>query len=283
VTRPERPSTATSGDGWVETGALPTGQPYARVGSGSRVVLSIPGLSFTHEPSTPKAVARLWRSWRDTIERHDLTFIEVGRRADAPAGSTPADIADDYATVIRQQWGRAVGVMGISTGGHYAQWLAIRHPELVERLVLGFTGHRVTAEALADQRRAVDHIVAGRWRSAYAIFGQWFMPQHRRLAGAAFWLLGPILAGRPSDVRVLQIDDRADQVHDATAQLARIRCPTLVISGGRDGIYPPELTREFVAGMPGARHLDYPKAGHGAGGSRFREDVCAFFAEDDDG
>lgn len=270
---------ATNADGSVETGSLPTGQPYARIGSGSRVVLSIPGLSFTHEPSTPKAVGRLWRSWRGTIDRHDLTFVEVGRRPDVPPDGTAADIADDYAAVIREQWGRAVGVMGISTGGHYAQWLAIRHPELVDRLVLGFTGHRVTAEALADQRRAVQHILAGRWRAGYAVFGEWYMPQHRRLAGAAFWFLGPILAGRPRDLRVLQIDDRSDQLHDSTNHLGEIQCPTLVISGGRDGVYPPDLTRELVAGIPRARHLDYPNAGHGAGGARFREDVCSFFAE----
>jgi pimeloyl-ACP methyl ester carboxylesterase len=59
--------------------------------------------------------------------------------------------------------------------------------------------------------------------------------------------------------------------------LAGIRCPTLVISGGRDLAYPPGLTRELVAGLPDARHVHYPDAGHGRG-ARFPEDACAFLA-----
>ena len=162
--RPRMPSN----DALIETGRLPSGHPYARIGSGSRVVLSIPGLSFTAEVAKPASIRRSWKRWLEPIERHDLTFVDVGRRADLPPGSTSVDIADDYAAVIREQWGSAVGVMGISTGGGYAQWLANRHPELVDRLVLAYTGHRVPPEVAAVQRRAVDHFLAGRWRSGFA-------------------------------------------------------------------------------------------------------------------
>ena len=209
------------------------------------------------------------------IERHDLTFVDVGRRADLPPGSTSVDIADDYAAVIREQWRSAVGVMGISTGGGYAQWLANRHPELVDRLVLAYTGHRVPPEAAAVERRAVDHLLAGRWRSGFAAMAPWVVPEHARIASAVAWLLGPHIAGRPSDLRVLRLDADADDAHDATEALGGIRCPTLVVSGGRDLAYPPDLTRELVAGIPDVRHIDYPDAGHGRG-ARFPEDACAF-------
>ena len=63
--------------------------------------------------------------------------------------------------------------------------------------------------------------------------------------------------------------------------LGGIRCPTLVVSGGRDLAYPPELTRELVAGIPDARHIDYPDAGHGRG-ARFPEDACAFLGANRD-
>jgi pimeloyl-ACP methyl ester carboxylesterase len=270
-----------SNDAMIETGVLPTGHPYARIGTGARVVLSIPGLSFTHEPAKPSSVRRLWKRWLEPIERHGLTFVEVGRRADLPPGSMSADIADDYAAVIHEQWGRAVGVMGISTGGGYAQWLASRHPELVDRLVLGFTGHRIPADVAAHQRRLVDHFLAGRWRSGYAMFGGWFMPKHARLAGAAFWLVSPYVAGRPSDLRVLRIDADSDDAFDGTGALAGIRCPTLVVSGALDLAYPPDLTRELVAGLADARHVEYPDVGHGFGaGPRFAEDACAFLGAD---
>ena len=264
----------------VETGTLPGGNPYARIGSGSRLVLSMPGLSLIAEASTPKAVRRLWRTWLDPIARNDLTVMDVGRRPDLAPGSTAADIADDYATVIRELSATAVGVMGFSSGGGYAQFLASRHPELVDRLVLAFTGHRIPDEARAAQRIAVDHALAGRWRAAYATLGPWFIPDHPRIASAALWLIGPLVGGRRSDLRPLRIDADADDAFDAADQISAIRCPTLVLSGGRDRAYPPDVTRELVEGIPAARHIDYPTSGHGGPGRPAAEAACAFLADD---
>jgi pimeloyl-ACP methyl ester carboxylesterase len=263
----------------IETGVLASGHPFARIGAGSRVVLSIPGLSFTAEPSKPASIRRSWKSWLSPIEEHDLTMVNVGRRADLPPGSSSAEIADDYAAVIRKEWGSAVGVMGISTGGGYAQWLAIHHPERVDRVVLAFTAHRLTPDVRLLQRQAVEHFLEGRWRNGFALIAPWVLPINRRLASAAGWLLGPYVSGRPTDLRVLRLDADADDTHDATANLADIRCPTLVISGGRDRAYPPGLVRELVDAIPGARHIDFPKAGHGGPGKAFAEAACAFLGE----
>ena len=264
----------------VETGVLPAGHPYARIGSGSRTVVYIPGLSFTADPSKVSTIRRSWKAWLEPITRHDLTVVQVGRRADQTPGSTAVDVADDYAAVIRERWGKPVGVFGISSGGHYAQWLAIRHPDLVERLVLGFTAHRVPPEPLERQDRAVEHFMAGRWRSGWAEFGPFAVPGYPRLASAALWLLGPYVGGRYADLRVLAIDAHADDTHDATAYLGEIRCRTLVASGGRDRAYPPDIVRELVAGLPNARHIEYPKAGHLGAGKAFANDVCTFFASE---
>jgi pimeloyl-ACP methyl ester carboxylesterase len=262
----------------IETGVLPAGHPYARIGRGSRTVLYIPGLSFTAEPATVAATRRSWKRWLEPIARHDLTLVQVGRRADLSPGSSAADVADDYAAVIREQWGSAVALMGTSTGGHYSQWLAIRHSELVERLVLGFTAHRVPDDVKVRQRRAVDHFLAGEWRQGWALFGPWALPRFPRVASAALWLVGPYVGGRYSDVRVLAIDADSDDAHDSTAQLGEIHCPTLVASGGRDLAYPPELVRELVAGLPNARHIEYAAASHMGPGKVFAEDACAFLA-----
>jgi len=263
----------------IETGVLPSGHPFARIGQGPRLVLSIPGLSFTAEPSKPDTVRRSWKRWLEPIDRHGLTFVDIGRRPDLPPGSSSADVADDYAAVIREQWGSAVGVMGISTGGHYAQYLAIRHPDLVDRLVLGFTGHRVPQEVRERQDRAVTHFLAGQWRSGYREFGPWAMPSHASIAGAVLWVVGPYVIGRYDDLRVLRIDAFADDTHDSTADLGAIRCPTLVSSGGRDTAYPPELVRELVGGIPGARHIEYPDATHLGAGAQGAEDACRFLAD----
>jgi pimeloyl-ACP methyl ester carboxylesterase len=262
----------------IETGALPSGHPYARIGSGPRIVVYFPGLSFTAEPSTPKSVRRSWKAWLEPIDRHGLTIVQIGRRADLPPDSTAADVAADYADVIQREWGMALGVMGISTGGHYAQWLAINNPDLVDRLVLGFTAHRLTPEVREVERRIVAHFFAGRWRKGWALMAPWALPKYRRLASVLGWLVGPQIAGRPRDLRVLAIDAHADDGHDASGRLGEIRCPTLVVSGGLDDVYPPDLVRELVAGVPDARHVEYPDVGHGGAGARSAEAACAFLA-----
>lgn len=265
----------------IETGVLPSGHPFASIGDGSRHVLYVPGLSFDAAPSTSASIARSWKSWFDAIDEHDLTIVSVGRRADLPPGSTGADVADDYAAVIRERWGDAVGVMGISSGGAYAQWLAIRHPGLVERLVLGFTAHRNDPDAMARQNALVTHLLAGRWRAGYAQFGPWLLPRFPRLGSAVGWLVGPHLIGRYSDLRVLRIDAHADDTHDTTDHLGRIQCPTLIVSGGRDLAYPRPLVADLVAGLPGARHVEFPNAGHMGPGKPFAAIACAFLGAAD--
>jgi len=47
-----------------------------------------------------------------------------------------------------------------------------------------------------------------------------------------------------------------------TPLLARIRCPTLVLVGEEDTATVPERAQELAAGIPGARLVRIPRAGH---------------------
>lgn len=262
----------------VETGRLASGHPYARLGDGPRTVLSIPGLGITSQPSKARSARLVWRRWLPHIDAHDLTIWDVGRRGDFPPGTTVQDVADDYATVIAALADGPVSVMGVSTGGSYAQWLAIRHPERVARLVLAFTGARLTPESAAMQRRLADLAMAGSWRAAYAYAARSFLGGPKPLLSAAGWLLGPLVLGRPDPLDVLPIDTAAEDAHDARPELGRIGCPTLVVTGARDTLCPPSLSEELVAGIPDARQVVYEDAGHGGPGEPFARDACAFLA-----
>lgn len=55
---------------------------------------------------------------------------------------------------------------------------------------------------------------------------------------------------------------RAFQRLDACADLARIACPTLVVSAGADTLKPPAYGRAIAAAVPGARFALVPGAGH---------------------
>ena len=49
---------------------------------------------------------------------------------------------------------------------------------------------------------------------------------------------------------------------DSRPSLGAIKVPTLVLTGAQDGICPPELQEELVAGIPDARHAVIEGAGH---------------------
>ena len=49
---------------------------------------------------------------------------------------------------------------------------------------------------------------------------------------------------------------------DASPQLHHITAPTLLIAGGRDRFYSPELFRETAQRIPDARLSLYPDKGH---------------------
>jgi pimeloyl-ACP methyl ester carboxylesterase len=52
------------------------------------------------------------------------------------------ELADDYAEVLDDMFGRPADLLGISTGGSLALLLAANRPELVRRLVVAGTGSR---------------------------------------------------------------------------------------------------------------------------------------------
>lgn len=50
--------------------------------------------------------------------------------------------------------------------------------------------------------------------------------------------------------------------HDARDVLPTIRCPVLVVCGGKDWVTPPEAAREMALMTPGARLVELPEASH---------------------
>ena len=161
-----------------------------------------------------------------------------------------------------QPFAGPVAIMGISTGGSIAQQLAIDHPQLVRRLVLVAAACRLGPGGRRMQRDLARFTLAGQRRRAWAATGPELATTAvgGRLYAALLWLAGPKLDPEdPSDMLIV-ID--AEDRFDAASQLHRITAPTLILAGGRDGTYTPELFRETAERIPGARLRLYPGKGH---------------------
>ena len=250
------------------------GLPYACIGNGTRNLVVFEGLDFRHKPPSG-IMLRMSTGYLRGLTNSYRIYI-VSRRAGLPPGYSLRDMSDDYAVLIKNELGGAVDIIGVSTGGAIAQHFAIDHPDLVRRLVLAMSGLRLTEEGKELQMKVADLARKGKRHAASALLGtsiirkglgkhifKWFM-----------WLLGPlIIPADPSD-GIVEIE--AEDRHDLSDRLDRIKADTLVIGGEEDFFYP---VRETAGKIPNARLVLYPNLGHNAMFARsrqFGEEIRAF-------
>jgi pimeloyl-ACP methyl ester carboxylesterase len=259
---------------------MPTGQPlvdlpHARIPGGPRTLVILEGLALENKAPTGRALWLL--RWAHKRYTHDYTIYQVARRPGLPAGSTTGDMADDYASWIKGRFEGPVDVIGFSTGGEIAQYLAADHAELVRRLVLSDTGCRLGEDAKALLRAARDKATQGRAAEAQADIANHM--DFGRLGQGLVKLLGKRMMKEPHDASDYIATIDADLGHDATEALPRIVAPTLVIAGSRDFFYPDPIVRETAERIPQATLRLYDGVGHAVGKThkrRFEDDVLTF-------
>ena len=251
-------------------GYFHSGLPYNRLGRGPQPLVIVQGLTFENRPQPGIA------TWMYRFLGQDYTVYSVMRKPGLPSGYTLQEMAADYAVMIREEFGGPVDVIGISTGGSIVQPLAADHPDVVRRLVIHSSAHRLGDPARAAQLEVGRLAGQRRWREAWAVLLRFMLGQSLQ-ASLQVWLASTLLSlSNPADPSDLVITILAEDWFSYREHLARIAAPTLVIAGERDPFYSPELFRETAAGIPNARLILYPGMGHPAAGKQFRQDVLAF-------
>ena len=256
------------------TGYSSNGLPYACIGNGALNLVIFGGLEFRHKPPSG-IILRMSTGYLKGLANIYKIYI-VNRKPSLPPGYSLSDMSDDYAVMIKNELGGVADIIGVSTGGAIAQHFAIDHPDLVRRLVLAMTGFRLTEEAKELQRKVADLARKGNRRAAYALLGTAVI--RRGIAKHVFkwfmWLLGPLsIPADPSD-GIVEIE--AEDRHDLSDHLDKIKADTLVIGGEEDFFYP---VRETARKIPNAKLVLYPNLGHNAMFARsrqFGEEIRAF-------
>ncbi len=266
----------------ASAGCFRSGLPYNRFGHGPRPLVIFQGLMFENKPLAGPMV-RFYSGMYGSL-KDDFTTYLVTRRPGLPAGCSMKDMSDDYAVMIREEFGGAVDLIGISTGGSLVQHFAADHPDLVHRLVIHSCAYTMSDEAKRLMLRVAALARERRWRKAYAAMFGVMLPMRgvvKLLAGPVLWPVS-FLAGwlpAPKDPSDLVITIEAEDKHDFGKRLAEITAPTLVVAGDRDPFYTEALFRETAAGIPNARLILYPGMGHPASGKQFGRDLLAFLKE----
>ncbi|MEO0492636.1 MAG: alpha/beta hydrolase [Actinomycetota bacterium] len=195
------------------------------------------------------------------LNRHfDTVHYDQRGLGQTTAGDHPptmADFADDAAGLCAALGWDRCRVVGTSFGGMVAQHLAIRHPELVERMVLNCTSpggdlpsfplHDAYALPAPEAAELRLRLTDTRYETEGTLPGlEMLVPRYRN-------------AGEPSAGFHAQLAARA--AHDATAGLASIQAPALVCSGRYDGIAPVANGERLAELIPDAE-FDVFEGGH---------------------
>jgi pimeloyl-ACP methyl ester carboxylesterase len=254
------------------------GLPYAHFGSGKHTLVIFSGSELENKPLSGLALKSLQMGFAGLAKNFDMYMIS--RRPGMPAGYTAQDMSNDFAAMIRTDIGKPVHVMGISSGGSSALHFAVDHHDMVDRFVLAFSAHRMTAHGIAMCRVWRDMALAKNWNGLYKSMGvaivEGAMPDW--VVKPMMSVFGPMLVGKPDDGSDFAILLDADINLNMEHKLSSIAVPTLVIGGNRDPFYSQDLMREAAEYIPNAK-LTFLSGGHSAMKSQskaFEREVLRF-------
>ncbi|BCJ89949.1 3-oxoadipate enol-lactonase [Terrihabitans soli] len=209
----------------------------------------------------------LWSAQLPLLEKHFTVLrfdIRGHGRSPAPAGAyTMEELADDAIALLEGQGIKKVTWVAVSLGAMIGQVVALKKPDLIEKLVLADTtsGYPPPAQAAWNERiEHVEHdgmngVVNGtlsRW------FTEGFQTKHPDKFGR---IREMILATNPAGFIGC---GNAIRDFDVKSETHRISCPTLVMVGEHDQATPPDMARGIAASIPGAKFVLIPDAAHQA-------------------
>ena len=154
-------------------------------------------------------------------------------------------------------------VMGVSQGGMIAQYMAIDHPELVDRLVLAVTAPwandtvKETVSSWIGMARRGDH-TALMVDTAERVYSDAYLSKNRKLF--------PVVARftKPKNYERFYRNAEAILEFDAREELPKISCPTLIIAGDEDKVVGTHAADELRSGITGSELFVFKGLGHGA-------------------
>ncbi len=236
-----------------------TEMDYISFGSGDKNLVIIPGLGDGLR--TVKGSAVLFSLRYRVFNKYYKVHV-FSRKNKLEQGASTREMATDLARVMKKLGLQTSYVLGVSQGGMIAQYLAIDHPELVEKLVLAVTqcqpnetSNRVISNWLSlakeeDYRQIfID--------TAEKTYTEKSLKKHRPFYSIISKLTNPKSLDR------FTIQANASLTHDASDAVDKIQCPTLIIGGELDQIVGSQSSHDLAERIPHSQLKLYSGLGHG--------------------
>ena len=236
---------------------------YDEAGEGEPLLL-VQGMSGTRLSWGDPFLAALHEAGFATVA-YDHRGVGRSDPIDLAAPLTIADLAEDAAALLTALGLKTAHVLGVSMGGMVAQELALRHPDRLRSLTLGCTypgGPGAQLTAPDDAQRLFGAMSSG--DRELALRAMWEINVSPGFAAEAgrFDAFHAMATSAPVAVPVIALQSRAVVAHDASARLADITAPTLVVHGTVDRMLPAANAELLAAAIPGARLELLEDVGH---------------------
>ena len=202
--------------------------------------------------------------------RHVITFDNRG--VGASTGTVPDSVeamADDAYSFITALGFDTIDAFGFSLGGMVVQDLAVKHPQLVRKIVLTGTGPRGGKHI--DKVPGVtyfDMLRAALTRSDPKEFLFFNRDAVGKAAGKAFVRrLQERTHDRDKDISLVAFRTQLTAItkygRSAPSDLSKLRQPTLIANGDNDRMVPSVLSNDLHDRIDGSQLIIYPNSGHG--------------------
>ena len=213
---------------------------YFRFGKGEQTLVILPGLSVQSVMGAADAIAAAYQSLENRF-----TIYVFDRRSNLPPVYTVRDMARDTAEAFQILGLKNVCLFGASQGGMIGLVMAIEHPELIRKMVLGSTSAHVqepqyhVLEKWAQLARSKDKV------GMYLEFGKEIYPpevyeQYRET------LISAAQTVTDDDLERFIILVEGTKDFDVVSDLDKIRCPVLAVGVYEDGVLDSDATMEIA-------------------------------------
>lgn len=206
---------------------------------------------------------RIWLPLLDELtEEWSILLYDKRGHGLSGTGALPYSIedhADDLIGLARHVGIKKAVVCGLSVGGLIAQSVYLKKPELVRKIVLSNTAHKIgTSDMWASRIAAAEE--GGVEPIADSVLERWFTKDfHDRrktdLAGYRNMLVRQDRGGYAATCGAIRDAD-------FTATVPGIKVPVLCIAGDEDGSTPPDVVRATAEMIPNARFEVIEGCGH---------------------
>ncbi len=181
-----------------------------------------------------------------------------GQSSVPPGPYTVAQMGGDVLALMDHLNIKRAHFCGLSMGGLVGMWLAVKHPERIDRLVLCNTSALIGNNEMWEARiEAVNK--EGMAGIVQAVLSRWFTADFIARVPAKVTLVRDMLMRTPAAGYVACCAALRDM--DLRDGIRTIKAPTLVIAGMRDKITPPQEGKLVAERIAGARYAEL-KAAH---------------------